>query len=113
MAGNNYNITAEQGSTFVLRFDIKTDGVAWDLSTYSARMQVRSSASATTAVLNLVSPTNISLTNLGVVTVTVPASTMAGVTASKYVYDLELVDSTGVVTKPLKGNFIVLAEVTK
>lgn len=113
MSANNYNITTDQGSTFVLQFDIKTDGTAWNLSNYSARMQVRSSTSSSIAVLNLVSPTDITLTSLGVVTVTVSASNMANVPAGKYVYDLELVSSSGIVTKPIRGNFIVNAEVTK
>ena len=113
MAGNVYNITADQGSTFVLQFDIKTDGTAWNLTGYSARMQVRSAPSSSVKILNLVSPTDITLTSLGVVTVTVSADVMAGVAAGKWVYDLELVSPSGVVEKPLKGNFIVQAEVTK
>jgi hypothetical protein len=113
MAGNVYNITAEQGSTFVLQFDIKTDGTAWNLTGYSARMQVRSAPSSSVKILNLVSPTDITLTSLGVVTVTVSATTMATVAAGKWVYDLELVSPSGIVEKPLKGNFIVQAEVTK
>ena len=116
MSGGNYNITTEQGSTFTLQFDITINGTKMTsgLSGYSARMQVRSSASASTAVLDLVSPTNITLnTTTGLITVTVSAAQMAAVTAGKYVYDFELVSSGGIVSKPIKGKFIVLAEVTK
>jgi hypothetical protein len=113
MAGNVYNITAEQGSTFILSFDIKTDGTAWNLTGYSARMQVRTSVSSSATLLNLVSPTDITLTSAGLVTVTVSATTMATVAAGKWVYDLELVSPTGIVEKPLKGSFIVQAEVTR
>jgi len=114
MASNIYNITAEQGSTFTLSFDIKIDGTTQTLSGYSARMQVRTSTSSTTKILDLVSPTNIAInTTSGLVTVTVSATAMSAITAGKYVYDVELVSSTGVVTKPIRGKFNVEAEVTK
>jgi hypothetical protein len=45
--------------------------------------------------------------------VTVSATAMSAITAGKYVYDVELVSSTGVVTKPIRGKFNVEAEVTK
>lgn len=114
MASNIYNIAAEQGSTFTLKFDIKVDGVTQMLSGYSARMQVRTSTSSTTKILDLVSPTNITINNsTGLITVTVSAASMAAVTAGKYVYDIELIATDGTVIKPLKGKFNVEAEVTK
>ena len=113
MSGNNYNITADQGSTFVLTFDIATDGDLWDLTGYSARMQVRASISSTSTLLSLTSPSDITLTSTGRVTVTVSATDMANVPAGQFVYDLELVSPSGFVEKPLKGVFTVIGEVTR
>ena len=36
MAGK-YNTVAEQGATYNLNFTVATDGVAWNLSTYTAQ----------------------------------------------------------------------------
>ena len=113
MTGEVYNITTDQGSTFTLQFSIATDGTAWNLDGYSGRMQVRSSVSSSTKLLDLVSPTNISLTSLGMVTITVSAASMAAVPAGQFVYDFELVSPTGNVQKIIKGAFVVLAEVTR
>lgn len=111
MAGK-YNIVADQGATFSLNFDVATDGVAWNLSTYSARMQVRKSANDSSTLLDLVSPTNIVMTSGGNVTVTVSADAMNALPAGRWVYDFEL-DSGSVVTRLLEGRFIVSAQVTQ
>lgn len=121
MSAGNYNIKADQGSTFQFQFTITSDSNItstnldghWDLTGYSARMQVRSSASSATTALSLVSTADITLTSLGVVTVTVSAAAMAAVTAGNYVYDLEVQSASGIVTRLLQGKFVVVAEVTR
>jgi hypothetical protein len=105
-----YNIVAEQGATFNLNFRIETDGVPWNLTGYTFAMQVRRSTSATTTLLNITSAT---MTSVGHVTATVNATTMAGVPAGRWVYDIELTSSGGQVTRILEGRFIVTAEVTQ
>jgi hypothetical protein len=50
----------------------------------------------------------------GTVTLNVSASTMAGIAAGKYVYDLEVVAPvSGVVNRLIQGNFVVRPEVTR
>lgn len=106
-----YNIVAEQGATFNLNFRVETDGIPWDLTGYTFAMQVRKSTSATTTLLNLTSAT---MNSQGHVSVTVSASTMAGVPAGRWVYDIELTAGPGgQVTRILEGRFIVTAEVTQ
>jgi hypothetical protein len=73
-------------------------------------MQVRRSTSATTTLLNLTSAT---MTSVGHVTATVNATTMSGVPAGRWVYDIELTSSGGQVTRILEGRFIVTAQVTQ
>ena len=105
-----YNIVAEQGATFNLNFRVETDGTPWNLTVYTFAMQVRRSSSATTTLLNITSAT---MTSVGHVTATVNATTMAGVPAGRWVYDIELTSSGGQVTRILEGRFIVTAEVTQ
>jgi hypothetical protein len=105
-----YNIVAEQGATFNLNFRVETDGTAWNLTGYTFAMQVRRSTSATTTLLNLTSAT---MTSVGHVTATVNATTMSGVPAGRWVYDIELTSSGGEVTRILEGRFIVTPEVTQ
>lgn len=114
MAGT-YNIVAEQGATFNLNFTISTSGTVWDLTSYTARMQVRTNVESSSTLLSLTSAAgNIVLGGAaGTVAVTVSASTMAGIIAGSHVYDLEVVSSGGVVTRILEGKFRVKAEVTR
>ena len=105
-----YNIVAEQGATFNLNFRVETDGTAWDLTGYTFAMQVRRSTSSSTTLLNITSAT---MTAQGRVSATVNATTMAGVPAGRWVYDIELKSPGNEVTRILEGRFIVTAEVTQ
>jgi hypothetical protein len=105
-----YNIVAEQGATFNLNFRVETDGTPWNLSDYTFAMQVRRSSSSNTTLLNITSAT---LTAIGQVSVTVPATTMNDVPAGRWVYDIELTSSGDEVTRILEGRFIVTAQVTQ
>ena len=114
MDTGKYNIKARQGSTFNFNFTISTDGTVWNLTGYSAAMQVRSSASSSKKVLSFSSSSGITLGgSAGTVAVTAPAATMAAITANSYVYDFELTYPNGTVVALLEGKFIVSAEVTK
>lgn len=114
MVPGTYNITALQGATFGLTFTISTDGTPWNLSTYSARMQVRHSVNASTTVLDLSSANgNITLNSSGQVSITVSATVMANISSNRYVYDIELESVGGEVSRVLQGKFIVSAEVTR
>ena len=108
-----YNIVAKQGATFSKTSTISNDGTPWDLTGYSGRMQVRRSFNNSVKLLDLVSPTNITLSNVGVITITVPASVMATVPSGRWLYDLEIESSGGEVYRLLEGRFAVTPEVTK
>lgn len=116
MKPGTYNISARQGTRFKLRFNINTAGVGTNLTGYSAAMQVRKSATSSTKLLDLVSPTNITL-NAGSVNgdvlITVAGSVMASLPAGTWVYDIELTDGSGNPEAVLEGKFIVKAEVTR
>ena len=113
MAAGKYNVKADQGSTFVLDFVVSTDNVPWNLTGYTARMQVRAFTSSPTTLLDLSTGNGIVVTASGRVTVTVSAGDMSDVVAGKHYYDLELASAGGEVTRILEGRFVVAAEVSR
>lgn len=114
MTAGNYNIVAEQGATFTFEFTIDTDGTPWDLTSYTARMQVRPFVDSTTKIFDLTETDGIALGGvLGTVTVTRSAAQMTAAKTGRHVYDLELESSGGIVTKILEGRFVIIPEVTQ
>lgn len=114
MAAGRHNIVAEQGATFTFNGTVSTAGVAWDLTGYNGRMQVRVSTTASTTLLSLSSNNgDITLNSSGEFTITVDAETMAGVQAGRHVYDFEIESAGGEVYRILEGKFTVKAEVTR
>jgi hypothetical protein len=111
MAGS-YNIVADQGATWNWRFTVDTDGTPWNLTGYTMAMMVKESTAVTTAYLDLPDDGTVTLSSLGVVTITVSATKMATIPAGRWYYDLELTSPGGTVTRLLEGRFIVNAEVT-
>jgi hypothetical protein len=114
-----YNITCQQGATFqrqVTWTDPARD--AYNLTGYTARMQVRDNVSSNTIVIALSTTAGSGGTitlggTAGTVDLLIPAANTTTLTAGQYVYDLELVSGGGVVTRLLEGNFKVTAEVTR
>ena len=78
-------------------------------------MHVRSNVASDTTALTLTTENSrIALGGTaGTVTLTIAASDTANLTPGLYVYDLELVSPTNVVTRLVEGNFKVKAEVTR
>lgn len=111
-----YNITCDQGATFQ-RSISWTDSAKnpYDLTSYTARMQVRPNVSSTSVILELTTGNGrITLTSTEWnVNLLVAANVTANLTPGLYVYDLELVSGGGVVSRIIEGNFKVKAEVTR
>ena len=77
-------------------------------------MQLRTSYAAASATLELTTANGrITLTNAGVITLSLTATETAALTAGRYVYDLEMVSSGGQVTRLLEGICTVTPEVTR
>jgi|TARA_B110000285_G_C14787659_1_gene451512 hypothetical protein len=108
-----YNIEAYQGTTYTLNMTYKVDNVVVDLTGYTAAMQVRDTPQATETILDLATGSGITLGGvLGTIAVEVPATDMAAAVAGNYQYDLEL-DSSGQVTRLIRGRFTVIPEITR
>lgn len=110
------DLTIAQGATYSQVVNWKTGSPAAFVNTtgYSARMQLRTSYSAAAATLELTTANErISLTNAGVITLSLTAAEAAALTAGRYVYDLEMVSAGGQVTRLLEGIATVTPEVTR
>ena len=102
-----------QGATFDQQFIWKIDGAAVNLSTYTARMQVRKEYNSNPPVISLTTGSGITLTSTGQINIAMNATATSLVPGGTYRYDLELVSSSGEVTRLLEGLFIVSPEVTR
>jgi len=111
-----YNITCQQGATLQRQLTWTNPAKdPYNLTGYTARMQVRANTSSSTVITELTTENGrISLGGVaGTVNLNIPAANTALLTPGQYVYDLELVSGGGVVTRLLEGNFKVSAEVTR
>lgn len=121
MPAARYDITVEQGATYVLTIRFWADAaktVQRNLTGVDFRMQVRLRHASEDVVwegtltggtadgITCPTPTN------GQVTITIPAADTAEFAASCHVYDLELV-SAGVVDRVIEGKLFVSPEVTR
>ena len=122
MLAGIYNITCQQGSTFVRVIRIEypdavdpTIFLPFNLTGYSARMQVRRTISSTTTMISLSTSNNgIQITSAldGEITITMTDAQTAALT-SDGVYDLEIISTNNFVTRILQGEFRLSLEVTR
>ena len=115
-----YDITIEQGATFCLPMTIKNhDGSHFDLTNWTGRGQIRKSHRATTVICSFVFTYHDRLKGkmeAGLsdeVTQQIPAGEVVTDPRSKYVYDIEIENTTGQVKRLLEGNAYVSPEVTR
>ena len=121
MIAGNYNILCEQGSTFTRVIAIEEPTIEdpetytpYNLTDHTARMQVRRTIESTNLIIELTTENGrISLDELGgVITLVITAEDTAELTSSG-VYDLEIIDNNGVVSRVIQGTFTLSKEVTR
>lgn len=131
MRAGNYNITCEAGSTFRRTLEIEQPDLVndptgqtyadFDLQGYTARMQVRRTIESTGFLLELTTE-NGGLTinpadEINQIYIDVAASVTASLASNfntvNAVYDLEIVNGDGVVSRILQGTFTISPEVTR
>lgn len=102
------NITLDQGTTFNTSFVIVDEGDApVDFTGYTANSQMRKSYSSSASF-----PFTVSLSNTGVVVLSMSANVTNTVTAGRYVYDVE-VENGGVRSRIVEGIVTVTPQVTR
>jgi hypothetical protein len=114
MTPGRYNIKVYQGSTFSLAPQWKIDGEYVNVTGYSANMVVRNSPTSSTSIITLSSNNGrivIGTTN-GKFTLNITAGDTTALAAGQYVYDLEVTNTAGIVTRLLEGGFTVYEGVT-
>jgi len=85
-----------------------------DLAGYTARMKVKTSYSATAALVSLTTENGgITLSAFALVEVDITATDTAALSFTAAVYDLELMSATGVVTRLTYGPVTLSKEITK
>jgi hypothetical protein len=126
MRAGTHNFFCEQGSTFsrsiyIEQPDLATDPTggtftAFSLSGYTARMQVRRTIDAQDFLLNLSTENGAMTVASGVdeneINIDLAASVTASVSTSG-VYDIEIINPSGNVSRVLQGAFNVSPEVTR
>lgn len=126
MIAGVYNITIEQGTTFYRLIDVMEPDVLdpdeydpFNLTGYTARMQIRRTLESTTPMVSLTSPT---VNGNGItvmdgannaISINMTDTTTSSLTTSG-VYDLEIIKtSTGAVSRLIQGTITLSLEVTK
>ena len=117
MTPGKYNIVCPQGSTFVKSITYYIDGEPVDLSSHSAKMQIRESHKSEEVTLELSTENfRIFLGEEGTISLELSSEVTAGIYPKEYVYDLEISMpgmGTPIVTRLIEGKFIVTPEVTR
>jgi hypothetical protein len=111
------NLDCFQGATFEYSLTWTAAGVPVDLTNYDARMQVRESFNSQNPLVSLSVGSGIALGGTaGTIDLSLDAETteaFAVIANAQFIYDLELVSSSGNVTRLIEGSFLVYPEVTR
>lgn len=126
MRAGSHNFVCEQGSTFKRTIEIEQPDliadptgetfVPYDLTGFTARMQVRRTIDSSAFLLSLTTENGTLEINPGASTNVIAINVSASVTASlntSGLYDLEIQNEQGEVSRVLQGNFTVIPEVTR
>lgn len=110
------DLILEQGTTWRQPFTWESSpGVPVDLTGWTARMQVRETASSPAVLLDLTTSNNglVISALTGTITTHVTDTVTSALSFTSAVYDLELIDPSGNVTRLVRGNVMLSPEVTR
>jgi hypothetical protein len=105
------NLTVDQGSSFESTIDITdSENNPVNLTGYTFRGQIRKTYASTTSVsftITSISPTS------GSIKLVLSAEQTSGIKAGRYLYDVEIISSTNIVTRVIEGQIEVTPRVTR
>lgn len=111
------DLNCYQGANFDYTLTWQTGDSAVNLTGYSARMQVRESYDAGTAIVSLTNGTGITLGGtagtIAIALTSTQTAALDGTPNTQAIYDLELVSGAGYVTRLVEGRFYIFPEVTR
>lgn len=103
-----------QGQTWDISMIWEADGTPVDVSSYVARMMLRTDPEVASPTVALSTTNNtIAVSSNGSITLNYSAVSSASVTAGTYVYDMELVSPSGNVRRLIQGRAVVSREITR
>jgi len=107
------NLTVDQGTSFTSDVTVKdANGNAFDLSGYTANAKM-AKGFASTRTRTTITTTVAADATTGVVTLSLSSTVSAGLDAERYVYDLEITQtSSGNVTRVIEGIITVRPQVS-
>ena len=111
MSAGTYNFIIDQGATFTRQLTVKDNDSAMDLTDYSVASKMRSTHDSSTVVGTFTC--TISNATGGIITMSMTNSTTGAIEEGIYVYDLEMISGSGVVTRLMQGTVTVNPEVTR
>ena len=110
MAAGTYNFILEQGATFNRILTLKENNSAMNLTNYTVASKMRSTHDSSTVAGTFTC--TISDATGGEITMQMTNSTTANIEEGMYVYDIEITNSAGTVTRLMEGTVTVTPEVT-
>lgn len=116
MSAAVYDFTIEQGTTHRMSFLWEdSDGVAINLTDYTARMQARKAFNAEEVLISATTENGMValIPATGEVQIELPESITTTFSWSQALYDLELVSDDGTVTRLVQGSITISREVTR
>lgn len=103
------NLFIDQGATYATKLLLNdADGIPVNLTGYTASAQIRKHYASSNAV-NF----DVTLNTTGNVILELSANTTANMVAGRYVYDVELVDTGGRVSRVIEGIVTISPNVTR
>lgn len=103
------NIYIDQGSTFNSQVTLNgSEGNPIDLTPYTVEAQMRK-----TYTSSRYSSFTTSANSSGIITLFMPANTTSTLEAGRYVYDVKLVENSGVSTRIMEGQVTVTPSVSR
>ena len=103
------NLLIDQGATFSTVIDlVDENGVPINLSSYTGASQLRRHYTSSNAI-NF----TVALTSNGVITLSLTANQTTSLTAGRYLYDVEVTDNSGIVSRIVEGIVSVTPNVTR
>jgi len=103
------NLIVDQGTTFATAITFNNEsGDAIDFSNYTGEAQMRKHFTSSNSV-----SFSVSLSNTGVITLSLTANQTGNLVAGRYVYDLEVTDSSNVISRLIEGIVTVTPNVTR
>jgi len=105
------NLTIDQGTTFTANIDCTaSDGNTLNLAGYSAAAQLRKTYSSSTSTAFTAIVAN---ATTGRLQISLTATQTGALEAGRYVYDVEITDSSGIITRVVEGQVEITPGVTR